>query len=241
MKPIVGCRFLGRFGNQCMSYLYARAHAERNGAMLCTDHWVGQRIFQLDDPPVPVGYPRRDENTLRDDEVNCEIRTYAQQQKCMIWTREQARRWFRLRPEVKAKLDALPFISDRMAHVRRGDMMDYGYPVPSVRSYLDAALKFHVSGLYFVSEEDANVRASTGFEGDLAMLPDFYRLMSAKVLFRANSTFSFVAAVLSHARVFSPVIDGLHGGKEHDCEWVEGNWPRLANLEFTTDLRVRES
>lgn len=223
------------------SYAYARAHAEHNGATLCTDPWIGQRVFEIDDPPIPAGLPRRDENTLGETEVNCEIRTYAQQQKCLIYTREQVRRWFRFRPEIKAKLDALPIRLECAAHYRRMDFKGYGYALPSWDSYLKAADQFGVSVPAKVSDEDALSRMPFGWQGDMEMIPDFHLLMTANVLFRANSSFSWWAATLGNGRVFSPIIDGLIGGVEHNCQFVEGNWPRLHYLDFTTDLHLRES
>ena len=63
-------------------------------------------------------------------------------------------------------------------------------------------------------------------------LPDFLRLYFARSIFRANSSFSWWAAFLSNAKVFSPVLDrreiysGKSGsGKEINVEFVEGNHP----------------
>ena len=37
-------------------------------------------------------------------------------------------------------------------------------------------------------------------------------------------------------QVYSPLIEGLEGGREHDVQFVPGNWTRFSNLHFTTDL-----
>lgn len=242
---IVGLRFLGRLGNAMFSYAFARAHAELNGAHLCTDPWIGQKIFEIDDPLVPDGLIRRNENTLALTEVNCEIRSYCQQQRCLIYTREQVRRWFKLRPEWAEKLAAMPSHGHNIvAHIRRTDFAGYGYVLPSPWAYRRAveANGFVDQPFLRISDEDPEKRMPFGFPDNLAMLPDFYRLMTAPVLFRANSTFSWWAATLGNGRVFSPVIDGFTGGQEHDdVPFVEGNHPRLHYLDFTTDLHLRES
>lgn len=226
------------------SYAFARAHAERNGATLCTDRWIGQEIFDLNETAVPVGLPRRDENTIGETEVNCEIRSYCQQQKCLIYTREQVRRWFKLRPEIKAQCEEMAgkipkHSGEVLAHLRRTDYAGYGYAMPSYDSYLMAVKLAGFPAPEFISDQAPNY--AVGFTGDLEPLPDFYRMMTTPVLFRANSSFSWWAATLGLGRVFAPIIDGLEGGKEHNCRFIEGNWPRLHNLDFTTDLHLRES
>ena len=72
-------------------------------------------------------------------------------------------------------------------------------------------------------------------------LPAFYRLMTARVHFRAVSTFSWWAATLGNARVFSPVIRGMARNVVHDdCEFVEGNWPIMSDNAPNTDLNLKE-
>jgi len=62
-------------------------------------------------------------------------------------------------------------------------------------------------------------------------LADFLTLYFARTIYRANSSFSWWAAMLSPtARVFSPVIDrkfiyGVDGIAEIDVDFVEGNQP----------------
>ena len=62
-------------------------------------------------------------------------------------------------------------------------------------------------------------------------LDDFLKLYFARTIFRANSSFSWWAAMLSPtAKVFSPVIDtnhiyGVDGTEEITVDFVEGNHP----------------
>ena len=125
-----------------------------------------------------------------------------------------------------------------LAHRRVGDLIRCGYPQVSERSYLDAAKAIGVEQPVFVTEE--NPLPLGRLDASLSWAPDFFRLTRAEVLFRGNSTFSWMAANLCDGRVLSPIIEGLYGGIEHDCKFVEGNWPRFCNLDFVTDLHISE-
>ena len=74
----------------------------------------------------------------------------------------------------------------------------------------------------------------------MPFLPDFYRMLYATVLFRGNSSFSWLAALLSTGAIFSPVVKGLKGGMEHDVAYVPGNWPALSDLACGSDMHVRD-
>ncbi len=127
-----------------------------------------------------------------------------------------------------------------MAHIRRGDFTGYGYPVVSEEAF-DSACRYYfgcIEGLSFVSEEHPS--KCDGIPDDLSFLPDFYRLMRAPTLMRANSSFSFVAGLLGNGIVLSPRIDGLTGGVEHDnVKFEAGNHCRLSHHDFCTDLFVQ--
>lgn len=228
MKPI-GVHLIGRFGNQCFQYCFARKLAQLQGRELHTNPWVGQRIFQIDDKPLDGGEDMLPEH-------------YRQDQDSLIYTRADARRWFAWRPEVEEKLSGYrTYEKNLVAHHRCGDYAACGYPVVSRLAVMNA-IEAHGFGswpLSWVSEEHPHLHE--GFTGELAFVPDFYRLVMAAPLFRANSSFSYWAGVLGDGRVFSPVITGLQGGIEHDSvPFAEGNHPRLADLPFITDLHLPE-
>lgn len=239
-----------KLGNATMSYLHARAHAERVGAELQCDPWIGEEIWDLTIHRVTHrGLDHRDENTLLPHETNVMLRTYAQSQRAMIYTALQAREWLRFRrpiEEVLADPEAMRrFDSDHIvAHLRRGDFAPLGYPVISVKSYVEAVEQFHLAespkfpahAIRFVCEERPTPWGK--LPSRLSMLPDFYRMVYAPVLLRANSSFSWVAGLLNPNRVFSPVINEAFGGKENDCKFVEGNWPRLSMLPMCSDLHL---
>lgn len=234
-------------GNTLFSYAHARGYAERHGYRLHVAPWIGQKIFQLDDPGIEQNFTRRTEFTVNDGESDIEFYTYAQSQDALTYTRSQAREWFKFRPEVWYELNQytpklMAAGAEWIAHRRVGDYPGYGYVVPSVDSYLRFCVLKGVSvhSLRWITEENPNLLPV--FEGALKMLPDFWVMMNAANLIRGNSTFSWWAHVLAvnqAQRVFSPVIEGLEGGtEERSVNFVEGNHPRFANLGFVTDLHL---
>jgi len=242
-KGVIALQFLGRLGNCMFSYAFARAYAERHDLELQTDSWIGQKVFGLNDPPItnPEKLTKRCENTLVDGEGGVLFRSYCQQQKCLIYTRRDCLRWFRFGDEVREKM--APFdlkASPIVAHYRRGDYVGYLYPLISHDSYN----KHHMSiwpihDMLWVSEE-TKFRIP-GFDGEMQDIPDFYIMANALVLLRANSSFSWWAGALNHGAVYSPIMDGLEGGKEHDVKFVRGNWPKFrSDLPFITDLHLPE-
>jgi hypothetical protein len=236
--PVVTTHLIGRFGNQCFLYCYSRAYAEKYGYdFQCVD-WVGQKIFNLNDAPITNHQlPRRHENHLNG-EGDIDIGGYAQQQSCLIYTRKQVKRWFTFRESVRDKLrDLIPPVA-AAAHRRVGDYPTLGYVVVSLDSYWRACRKFgYDPNMVMMFTEENQITRNDDLP---SFLTDFYQMSQASVLFRGNSSFSFWAATLSNAKIYAPVIEGLEGGKEQDCEFIEGNWPRFASLPFVTDLHLKE-
>ncbi len=224
-----------------MQYCFARAYAEQMGCEFQCEPWIGQRIFELSDAPISRELPRRSELDIKDGETDFNFRGYAQNQRCMIYTKKKVQDWFKIRPHIAKNLEDCRWKDDYiLAHRRVGDYIGYGYVQVSKQSYYKACrnLECLPSALRFVSDEHPS--HCDGVEREFDFLLDFYRLTKAKILLRGNSTFSWFAALLGNAEVYSPVIEGLEGGKEHDCEFVKGNHPRFANLDFVTDLHVKE-
>lgn len=219
---------MGRFGNQLFIYAHCRAWAAKHGYELITDSWIGEKVFQIE----PTW-------RLRPEKCDRILSGYFQDQGSLIYTRQEVREWFKLRPEflnyMNGPRDAL------LAHRRVGDYPGYGFVVVSGQSYVDAAKKFGYDpdDLKWITEEEPT--RWPGLHGDLLFLPDFIRLMRCEVLFRGNSTFSWWAATLGHAKVYSPVIKGLKGGKEQHCNFVAGNYPQMCDLDFTSDLYIQEA
>lgn len=235
---------LGRAGNCAVSYLFARGYCERHGFTLCTDEWPGELAFDISHPRCTDNLPRRDENDLVDGESEISFRSYCQRAKCAeYYSLRQVKEWLRFRPDVEFALQRfIPADDTIVAHFRRGDFAGYQYPLVSKQSYVRACEEHGLNAdkLYFVSDECPTV--SNEFHGGGQWVIDFFIMSKARTLLRANSSYSFVAGLLVEAhggRVFSPVIDGLVGGIEHEVRFVAGNHPRLSDHDFVDELRVQ--
>lgn len=255
MSGVIVCNPPGhKLGNATMSWLHAYAHAQRVGAEFLCPPWIGEKVFELPAygrPKVvgnargPAQLPQRSEKDLRDDETDVEIRGYAQNERAMIYTRGQAREWLKLNFALANRFATLVAKQKHhvVGHLRRGDYIGYRYPMVSLGSYDAAIEQFRFNA--HVKENFEVFRIVSELCPLLVDLPaeidffvDFMVLVRAKVLLRANSSFSWVAGLICEGRVFSPIIDHLQGGFEHHCQFVEGNHPKLSNLEGCGELHV---
>jgi hypothetical protein len=246
MNGVLNLQWLGRFGNNCFQYCFGRAFAEKYDLAFRTDPWEGELIFGIQhERPVPseIG-PTLDENTLDADSGDFPsaftYRSYSQHQKCLIYTRKQAREWLKWKPEVASVLAAELFPpSELLAHRRVGDYPGYGYPVVSACSYLDCCVQYGLdkTKLRWITEESPTKNPMPSVSDWVA---DFWRMCHCKTLLRGNSSFSYWAGVLGNADVYAPVIEGKPGGVEQDFPFVPGNWPRFNTQGFLTDLHLAE-
>lgn len=238
-----------------MQWLFVYAFAKQHGMEFQCEEWIGERIFDLPKYARPGSHDFKRVSELdifsacetADCPSNLEFRGYAQTQAAMIYSKREAQSWLKLRPEIEeackinTQLHDMSGPLDRVVcHRRAGDYFGYGYPVVSEHSYFMAMAAFGLDLERAVILSEEKPSPNYPIPDDLSFLADFYRMMTAPALLRANSTFSWLAALLGNGLVLSPVIDGLEGGKEHHTRFVSGNWPRFANLDFTTDLHVRD-
>lgn len=230
-------------GNQALTYLCAKAIALEFGAELRTPSWIGQKVWQLNDPPIQE---RADVMSTEDNLVPAangvvDFRSYAQNQTAAdFYSRHEVKEWLRWRPEILNLIHqeniATPCV---VIHLRRGDYRNSAYPLISKQCAVDF-LKGIGEDYYNIISDDLPT-VSGKFTGDVSWLPDFWKLVNAEILLRGNSSFSYVAALLASESqtVYSPRIDGKAGGAEVDCAWEAGNHCRLADLPFITDMHVR--
>jgi len=219
-------KLVGRFGNQLFIYAHGRAWCDKNGYELITSPWIGERIFSID--------PTR---RLSPDQCDNVLSGYFQDQGSLIYTRQDVKKWFRFKPEIWSIISEYPH-EHTLAHRRVGDYLGYGYPVVSKNSYIKACKQFGLVEPVWITEENPSKHPQ--LYGELSFIPDFARMMRCENLLRGNSTFSWWASTLGNARTFSPIIDGVTGGKESDCQFVEGNHPKFVEFDFVTDLHLPE-
>lgn len=238
--PTAYLPIIGRLGNILFQVAHGLAWCEQNGYTLAMHPWVGDRIFTL--PQIA------DARAIKPDLVWGE--RLLQEQEDIIYTRKQVREWFTFKPQVLQRLSAIRPV-DLLFDVRHGqDILDAGLVHLSIESYARAAHDrgYPVNEAYWEIYPDNPTRLPS-FDGDdtscglgvsEVSIPAFYRLMTAKVHFRAPSTFSWWAATLGNATVYSPVIRNICGGvtNQHCGEWVHGNWPAAAASH--SDWHIKE-
>ena len=260
----------GGLGNRLFHYSFARAYAERHGCALRTKPHVWQHVFDLPDslPPIDGEVPRRDTYAFHewDGETDINITGMAQHQKNLIYTREQVRSWFRLKPELAKLVKNVPSLP-LVASLRLGDYCYACNPFAWVdkQSYLDCCGEFGLDtdNLYFLDGEQhyriPEIPVSKPWvqlsdaekETSIDFLPDLALMMRARVLLRSNSTFAWWAATLGYCeRVFCPDVSkvnpalGIVGGVRVPqlVPFVEGNHtPVCHGYHYLSELHLRES
>lgn len=222
---------LGRFGNQLFQYAVAKGYARKVGAVLETPAWIGQQIFEIDDPKPSKNVPSTQMDEVpQDGRDTINLHGYYQHSQAFeLYNLDDLRSWFKFRPWVFEELhDYKPV--HLAAHVRRGDYATTylnAFCVVDEASYRTAMVKFGFRPEYanWISDATPNTFKRPGLE----WLLDFWTLCWAENLFRANSTFSWWAGTLgSHKRIFAPVIEGKRGFQSN-IMFTEGNWPRCTD------------
>lgn len=239
---IVQASLLGRFGNMLFEYAAARAYAQRIGAKFECPDWVGRKLFQLDDafPSCELPDVNGDAEDFTWGQTNLRLGGYHQIQRWAdIMRRGELQRWFCFRRPWHDTSRAF-YIA---AHLRRGDYVGHPcYCTVSKASYLRACEQYSLPQPHVWISDEAGRKATVGPGEYEEYAQDFATLMHANVILRANSSFSWWAAALSRADVFSPVVEARVG--EHDVAFVPGNWPRCADSTRVgvpiTDLHLPE-
>lgn len=144
----------GRFAHNALEYVLMRLYAEKHGCTLETPDWVGGVYFDLDDPvpgtplpPWPFG--RRVLNNLltgaSQDEpvINRDVLSPLFLFDYKVEYRDRVRSWLRPRacwaPWIDPAVTALRAAGATIValHIRRGDFVQYGYPITQTQWYVD--------------------------------------------------------------------------------------------------------
>ena len=265
-------------GNQMFQYAFARSYAERHGYELHTPQTPLRKIFQIDDPlatrtlPLMAGDHSQTGygfGVLKDGAHDVELTGQRQHQEELTYTRSDAKRWFKLRPQMEELVKDVPSM-EVVANLRRGDYTYSCNPfiVVSMQSYLDACDKFGIdkAKLYWLDGEthyqvpgiavqrpwvqlDAVEQGKVGPDIRLDFLPDLALMMRAKILLRSNSSFAWWAATLGdNERVFSPDVTNVDANAgitglfraEQSVPFVEGNHPAMCwGWPFLSELHLK--
>ena len=235
---------MGRFGKCLWQHSVSSKYAMLTGSLFESHRWVGHDLFDIPYHPPSRTLVRTELDSLDWETSNIDLLGYFQFQDAVDrLRRSELKEMFRFKSEFR---DRFPKREHYIAaHLRTGDYFSMSDVFCNIteQSYFIACRKFglDVSKMVFVREDQPQSAPDLEVRG-LGFIPDFFTLMNADVILRANSTFSWWAATLSLARVFAPVVEDRVG--PNDVEFVEGNWPRCVDASRcggrVTDLHLPE-
>ncbi|OYQ31472.1 hypothetical protein CHU95_20185 [Niveispirillum lacus] len=244
----------GRFAHNVLEYVLLRLYAQQRGCILETPDWVGGAYFELDDPvpsgPLPpwpfgrrilngfvTGHYQGEAPVDRDALSPLFLYDYP------LALRDRVRSWLRPRrqwaPWIDPPVNALRAVGKTIVaiHIRRGDFLQYGYPITETQSYVDWLRRLWPTldkpVLYLASDDIPGVRAAfrefrpvtlhdagPAWPG-LEFLQDFHVLTQADIVgISAASGFSQLAARLNKNAVLCVEPDLATGGIKPFVGWV---------------------
>jgi len=219
----------GRFGNQLFQYAFARAYAEKYGAVLETPEWVGEKIFKdISHQRPSCKLPRIKENKVFEGQVNIDLFGYFQKKQFIdTMSESKVREWFQFKDEWTEKFKKKKEYS-LIAHLRRGDYLEkYSshFCIITKESYIEACRKYNLPEDKIVWLSEETQKFNPELDNDLQFLPDFFTMVNADVFLRANSTFSLWAGFFNKNKVYSPLVEDNVGFC--DVGFVEGNSSKI--------------
>jgi hypothetical protein len=219
----------GRFGNQLFQYAFARAYAEKYDAILEIPKWIGEKIFKnvVHQRPSCV-LPRVEEKKIPWGQVNIDLFGYFQKKRFVdIMSESKVRDWLQFKNEWVEKFKQEKEYSI-VAHLRRGDYLEkYSnhFCVITKESYIEACKTHNLSKNKLVWLTEETQKFNPELDADLQFLPDFFSMINADVLLRANSTFSLWAGFFNRNKVYSPLVEDKVGFC--DVDFVEGKSSKI--------------
>ena len=217
----------GRFGNQLFQYAFARAYAESIGAeLVIPPTWIGKEVFKNVKERTglpPSNFERTESPGGR---TNIDLFGYFQKEEHVsLLSRGKIREWLQPSEKYSGKKG-----HDLVFHQRRGDYINNSYyAIVSHASYEKAARNFGYDPSIAKIYSDETRREADQYD-------DFFEIVASRAIFRANSTYSFWAGVLTEGKVYSPVVEDRTGWI--DCDFIPGNSSKLMCL--FKDLNIKE-
>jgi hypothetical protein len=245
-KRIVQCTTLGkngRFANSVIQYLFAKAYARHTDSTLeINQDWIGFKIFDIKENEPSCVLPRTKIDQFPDC-TNIDLYGYWSCKECMsLISKSDLNNWLIFKKELVNHRDKLRKVLPNrysVSHIRRGDYLNkYSnmYCIPTIESYINAHSKYSPE-IYniWISEESPfdfknNEIDQYLLNNDITFINDFFIITMADVIYRANSTFSWLGACMSinnNTHVYSPKVGSLVG--ENYVEFVKGNDEPLIN------------
>jgi len=207
----------GRWGNQLQWFAIGKWFCEKFDATLQTPEWLGERVFDIDDPRIEgapnvlLSWPLAPEMKPWEGIAVLNTRQYSFP---MDFTDEQFQRWL----PFKGAYRAFPYTRHVVVHVRTGDFLAQpdSWPIVSKDECVAAAkLVFPNAEPEVICEDAPHDFMRYGHK--LAFIEDFLWMCHAENLFvYPASSFSGCAARLNKGNVYQPM--DYHNGPT-GCRW----------------------
>lgn len=207
----------GRFGNQLFQYIFAKSYANKHNLVLHTNPWIGSEIFENINDPLPIhNLPRLYEDIIPTTEPygNIDLIGYFQgPMHLKYWSKSYARELFKFKKEIIDLINPIRREFYIACHLRRGDYEEkYSdiFCIVKKEAYIEKVeeLGYNESNIVWVGEEHPHRNSKLGKH---EFLQDFFIMMHAPLLLRANSSFSWWSGTLGNNQVYSPVVKKLTG------------------------------
>lgn len=233
---------MGRFGNQLFQYCHAKALARQlNTNLQIPADWIGRKIFKIPEEPILINLPNSNKNQ---DNVN--LYGYFQSSP-LLYTKSDVKQWLQFRED----LNIDQYYPRYVFHVRQFNDTERYASIKPIAYHKFIAKEFDGRDFYRVGKWKVrnNIVDPGEFtkQTDIDFLGDFLILMNAKILVRANSTFSFWAGLLGEihndTEVYSPKVEDQIGDLS-EVEFVKGNHCKMASEKYhntrLTDIFIKD-
>ncbi|MBK9441141.1 MAG: hypothetical protein IPN53_07445 [Comamonadaceae bacterium] len=249
----------GDFGNQLFQLCFGIGLARHLGAELqIPNDWVGYKIFNIRLPEIeiipiaktPIDYIPNADQIEKHHRIDL-IGFWQFQEAIDMFSKNDISQWLVFQSWIleKFRINNVNKFRKIAIHKRRGDYLKPEnidrFCCISNRSFYKCLYtqvfqnleKNDASHVFEVSEEN---RICDDFCDSLniGFIPDFMSLVSADIVIRSNSSFSFWASALGGDHVYSPVVKDCVGWS--DVDFVAGNHPALVSSTYFPGHKISD-